>query len=871
MGRSSGWGDLWEHIGVVSEITRATSLGSIGWNHNTTYEITLDYTTTAVRVWVDGVLEFDVSGAFPEGNFGFYAYSQPSLRYTLVDPVDQTVCAARDTDGDGLTDPEELNTWGTDPSLADTDGDGLSDPDELFTHGTDPSLADTDGDDLGDESEVFDCPGCAWPDPATPGRLEFCEAAGGFPAVWAVGRKRDEGVKAAADEATYRRATPAFFAHHSVAELARTADCGSTARAASPTRCVLPPRRRPLRRHRLGRGLRPHRRRAQGHPARPRGVLHVGPHQQRGRLPLPALRPPLGTNNLPDCSNMCHESSGVALTRDPRRRQGHRHPRGPRSSPTPSSSSARTPAPTTRACSPRCRRPSATAPHRRYQPAARARTASVQAPAKSWRGLLGGHADRRPLPPGADQRRRRPAQGPDARPCWSSTDAEPGRPRPGLHREHQTASSPRGDDLDASSPGRAGRSQRHLPRPRSAPARWPPSRGPDLHCWAMGLTQHVNAVANDPGGRQPAAAARRHRQARRRRLPGARPQQRAGRPHHGHLGEAAPVLLDACAPASASSRRAHGYDTVHAIQAMHDGRVDVLFAMGGNFLSAAPDTNVSPPRRWPLPPHGPRLHQAQPLPPPPRRHRAHPALPRPHRARPAASGPQFVTVEDSMGVVHRSQGRLPRPPPTCAPSRHRLRPGPRGLRPHARRLAPPGRRLRPHPRPHRPHPAGLLRLQRPRPPPRRLRPAPPGPRQPHLPHLRRPRAVHRPPPPAARPPPGELLMMTIRSHDQYNTTVYTNWTTATAACTANAASSSSPPPSSPAWASPAATPSASSAASAASSAPPTASPSYRTTSPPAPAPPTSPRPTASSRWSSSRTGATRPASKSVVITVRPQR
>jgi cysteine-rich repeat protein len=149
-----GVGDLWEHIGVVSEITRATSLGSIGWNHNTTYEITLDYTTTAVRVWVDGVLEFDVSGAFPEGNFGFYAYSQPSLRYTLVDPVDQTVCAARDTDGDGLTDPEELNTWGTDPSLADTDGDGLSDPDELFTHGTDPSLADTDGDDLGDESEV---------------------------------------------------------------------------------------------------------------------------------------------------------------------------------------------------------------------------------------------------------------------------------------------------------------------------------------------------------------------------------------------------------------------------------------------------------------------------------------------------------------------------------------------------------------------------------------------------------------------------------------------------------------------------------------------------------------------------------------------
>ena len=32
-----------------------------------------------------------------------------------------------------------------------------------------------------------------------------------------------------------------------------------------------------------------------------------------------------GTNNLPDCSNMCHESSGSALDRDARHRQGQRH------------------------------------------------------------------------------------------------------------------------------------------------------------------------------------------------------------------------------------------------------------------------------------------------------------------------------------------------------------------------------------------------------------------------------------------------------------------------------------------------------------------------------------------------------------------
>src|SRR5690606_29082426 len=39
--------------------------------------------------------------------------------------------------------------------------------------------------------------------------------------------------------------------------------------------------------------------------------------------------------------------------------------------------------------------------------------------------------------------------------------------------------------------------------------------------------------------------------------------------------------------------RAHGYDTVDAIRAMADGRVDVFVAMGGNFVAAAPDTEVT--------------------------------------------------------------------------------------------------------------------------------------------------------------------------------------------------------------------------------------------------------------------------------------
>ncbi len=65
-----------------------------------------------------------------------------------------TLIPPADTDGDGLTDDDEVNVYGTDPNLADTDGDGLDDGDEVGVHGTDPNLADSDGDGLDDGAEV---------------------------------------------------------------------------------------------------------------------------------------------------------------------------------------------------------------------------------------------------------------------------------------------------------------------------------------------------------------------------------------------------------------------------------------------------------------------------------------------------------------------------------------------------------------------------------------------------------------------------------------------------------------------------------------------------------------------------------------------
>lgn len=64
-------------------------------------------------------------------------------------------CAgAGDSDGDGLSDPDETGIYGTDPFDADSDDDGLTDGEEVLTYGTDPLDSDTDDDFLGDGDEI---------------------------------------------------------------------------------------------------------------------------------------------------------------------------------------------------------------------------------------------------------------------------------------------------------------------------------------------------------------------------------------------------------------------------------------------------------------------------------------------------------------------------------------------------------------------------------------------------------------------------------------------------------------------------------------------------------------------------------------------
>jgi molybdopterin-dependent oxidoreductase alpha subunit len=105
--------------------------------------------------------------------------------------------------------------------------------------------------------------------------------------------------------------------------------------------------------------------------------------------------------------------------------------------------------------------------------------------------------------------------------------------------------------------------------------------------------------------------------------------------------------------------RAHGFDTVDAIRAMHDGRAQLFFALGGNFLSATPDTAFTAAALA----HTRLTAQVS-----TKLNRSHlvtgriglilPCLGRTERD--VQNGaPQFLSSENSMGVVQSSEGRLP--------------------------------------------------------------------------------------------------------------------------------------------------------------------------------------------------------------------
>jgi len=501
------------------------------------------------------------------------------------------------------------------------------------------------------QREGFDCPGCAWPEAAERGLVEFCE----------------NGAKAVAHEVTSRLADRECFARFSLEKL----------RAES------------------GRWLE-----AQGRLAEPmlrrRGSAHYEPvgwdealaHAARALRALPSPQRAVfytsgrasneaaflwqlfvrrfGTNNLPDCSNLCHESSGSGLSETIGvgkgtvsladfeladlilvigQNPGTNHPRMLTT----------------------------------LERAARRGAAIVSVNPLRERGLVRFSHPQHPLrmlrggTPLASRFVRVRVGGDVALLKGVMKELlalEAERPGEALDREfierHTTGFEAFRAALDAE-PWDALVAESGIERAemRELAVLYAASRA-TIACWAMGLTQHRFGVANvqevmnllllrgNVG------------------KPGAGPC-----PVRGHSNVQGDRTMGVWERPSAAflerlgrefafaPPREPGWSSVEALEAMRKGEASVFLALGGNLAAAAPDTALAEAAldRCEL-----TVHVATKL------NRTHllgeeslllPCLGRSERDV-RASGEQFVTVEDSMSTVHRSQGWLDPASPALA-------------------------------------------------------------------------------------------------------------------------------------------------------------------------------------------------------------
>ncbi|MEU5237078.1 FdhF/YdeP family oxidoreductase [Streptomyces lydicus] len=490
------------------------------------------------------------------------------------------------------------------------------------------------------QRDGFDCPGCAWPEPDKPHAAEFCE----------------NGAKAVAEEATLRRVTPDFFAAHSVADLATRSGywLGQQGRLTHPMylaegadHYVPVPWERAF--DIIGEELT-----ALDSPDE--AVFYTsGRTSNEAAFLYQLFAREFGTNNLPDCSNMCHESSGSALTETlgvgkgsvlledlykadliivAGQNPGTNHPRM-------LTALEKAKAGGTKIIS--------------INPLPEAGLERFKNP-QTPRGLAGGGTALTDLflqvRLGGDQALFR-ALNRMVLATEGAVDEEFVRAH--THGFEEFARVARADDDWDETLAATGLTRAEIDRALEMVL----ASRRTIVCWAMGLTQHKHSVPTIQEvvnflllrgniGRPGAGVCpvRGHSNVQ-------------GDRTMGIFERPAPAFLDALEKEFGfAPPREHGLDVVRAIRALRDGQAKVFFAMGGNFVSATPDTDVTEAamRRARL-----SVHVSTKL------NRSHaitgaralilPTLGRTERDV-RGGGEQFVTVEDSMGMVHASRGRL---------------------------------------------------------------------------------------------------------------------------------------------------------------------------------------------------------------------
>jgi molybdopterin-dependent oxidoreductase alpha subunit len=148
------------------------------------------------------------------------------------------------------------------------------------------------------QPDGFDCPGCAWPDPEHSTMFEFCE----------------NGAKAVADEATNKRVTPAFFANNSVQDLAEKSDYWLNKQGRITHPMILKSGSDYYEEITWDLAFQLVAENIKNSDNPNKSIFYTsGRTSNEAAFLYQLFARTLGTNNMPDCSNMCHESSGVGL------------------------------------------------------------------------------------------------------------------------------------------------------------------------------------------------------------------------------------------------------------------------------------------------------------------------------------------------------------------------------------------------------------------------------------------------------------------------------------------------------------------------------------------------------------------------------
>lgn len=484
----------------------------------------------------------------------------------------------------------------------------------------------------------FDCPGCAWPEGDHRHTFEFCE----------------NGAKAVAEEATLRRVGPDFFAAHPVADLARRSGywLGQQGRITQPaylaegaTHYQAIPWERAF-------ALIADELTALASPDQ--AVFYTsGRTSNEAAFLFQLFAREFGTNNLPDCSNMCHESSGSALTETlgvgkgsvllddlhqadliivAGQNPGTNHPRMLSALEKAKHNGAKivTVNPLPEAGLERFRNPQT--------------PAGLAGPGTTLNDL---HL---PIRLGGDQALFR-ALGRLLIEAGALDEDFIAAHTHGFATYKAAALATDWADVERAT----GLTRTEIDQLFTLVL----AAGSTVVCWAMGLTQHKHAVPTIRevvnflllGGNvgRPGAGV----------CPVRGHSNVQGDRTMGIFERPPAAFLDALQKEFGfAPPRAHGFDVVRAIRALRDGDAKVFFAMGGNFVAASPDTDVTEAamRKARL-----TVHVSTKL------NRSHavtgaralilPTLGRTEKDHQAA-GDQFVTVEDSMGMVHASHGGL---------------------------------------------------------------------------------------------------------------------------------------------------------------------------------------------------------------------